>query len=71
MKTETLSYLDKKNIDILVSNIETYGFDVAFLRENFSAIKDPVFHKLRTNYLKSHNELHKYVLKMKKESKKG
>lgn len=69
MKTDT--YTNKKNIDNLVSNIETYGFDVAFLRDNFSSINDPTFHKLRLNYLKAHSDLYKYVLKMKKDSKKG
>lgn len=58
-----------KNLNTLFSNVSNYGIDVAMSRDSYSSINDKTFHKLRINYINAQNELHKYIVKMKKASK--
>jgi hypothetical protein len=48
--------------DYLVSRVETDGFDYTFIHySSFEDINDEKFHELREAFLKSREELRKYI----------
>ena len=57
-----ISGLTDKEKDNICSDIDSEGFDYAFMDySSFEEIKDPEFHRLRQQYLKAHKALSSYV----------
>ena len=55
------------NFSYVKSRINQEGFDYCFIHySEFFELKDKKFHKLRLNYIKSQQELKKYVIEQAK-----
>jgi hypothetical protein len=56
------SLMTGKEINYVRDIVGTEGFEYAFIHyDDFKAVKDPEFHKLRAAYVQAHKELYDYL----------